>query len=448
MMKRFFVLGVLTMQLFTPVVAQQKTNPEDIKEKMQWFADAKLGIFIHWGIYAVKGVDESWSFHNRKISYSDYMSQMKGFTAANYNPQAWADLIKESGARYAVMTTKHHDGVALWDTKYSKLNVAKGTPAKRDVLTPLYAALRKDGIKCGAYFSLLDWSHPDYPGFLKDSARYDMKQHPEKWQRFLQFNNGQLTELINKFNPDLWWFDGDWEHSADEWKAADVKKLLTSRNPNTIVNGRLQGYGDYDTPEQNFPITRPHFHWWELCMTINNNWGYQPQDKNWKTPYEIISIFADAVSNGGNLLLDIGPKEDGTIPEEQVHVLKELGAWNKRNGAAIFGTIGGIPMGHFYGPTTLSKDSTTLYLFLPGKMSGQVMVKGLMNKIESITVLGNGTKLQHKIVGKISWSAVPGLVYIDVPENVLDKYMTVLEVKLDKRIKLYRGQGGFLTNED
>ncbi len=448
MMKRFFVLGVLTMQLFTTVVAQQKTNPEDIKEKMQWFADAKLGIFIHWGIYAVKGVDESWSFHNRKISYADYMQQMKGFTAANYNPQAWADLIKESGARYAVMTTKHHDGVALWDTKFSKLTVAKGTPAKRDVLTPLYAALRKDGIKCGAYFSLLDWSHPDYPGFLKDSARYDMKQHPEKWQRFLQFNNGQLTELINKFNPDLWWFDGDWEQSAEERKAADIKNQLISHNPNTIENGRLQGYGDYDTPEQNFPITRPHFHWWELCMTINNNWGYQPQVKNLKTPFEIISIFADAVSNGGNLLLDIGPKEDGTIPEEQVHVLKELGAWNKRNGAASFGTIGGIPMGHFYGPTTLSKDSTTLYLFLPGRMSGQVMLKGLMNKIESITVLGNGTQLQHKIVGKISWSAVPGLVYIDVPENVLDKYMTVLEVKLDKRIKLYRGQGGFLTNED
>jgi alpha-L-fucosidase len=447
-MKRLLVLGAFTMQLFTTVTAQQKTNPEDIKEKMQWFADAKLGIFIHWGIYAVNGVDESWSFHNRKISYSDYMKQMKGFTATNYNPQAWADLIKESGAKYAVMTTKHHDGVALWDTKYSKLNVATGTPAKRDVLTPLYNALRKDSIKCGAYFSLLDWSHPDYPGFLKDSGRYDMKQHPEKWQRFLQFNNGQLTELSNKFNPDLWWFDGDWEHSAEEWKAADVKKLLTSHNPNTIVNGRLQGYGDYDTPEQNFPITRPHFKWWELCMTINNNWGYQPQDTNWKTPYEIISIFVDAVSNGGNLLLDIGPKADGTIPEEQVNVLKELGAWNKRNGAAIFGTLGGIPLGHFYGPTTLSKDSTTLYLFLPGKMSGQLMLKGLVNKIESITVLGNNTPLQHKVVGKISWSAVPGLVYIDVPENVLDKYITVLAVKLDKKVKLYRGQGGFLTNED
>jgi alpha-L-fucosidase len=177
-------------------------------------------------------------------------------------------------------------------------------------------------------------------------------------------------------------------------------------------------------------------------MTTNDNWGYQA-DKNWKTPYEVISIFVDAVSNGGNLLLDMGPKEDGTIPEEQINVLRELGAWNKRNGEAIFNTIGGIPQGHFYGPTTLSKDSTTLYLFLDGKISGQLMLKGLDNKIEEITVLGNGTKLTHKVVGKISWSHVPGLVYIDVPENVQDKYITVLKLKLNKPVKLYRGQGGF-----
>jgi len=141
-------------------------------------------------------------------------------------------------------------------------------------------------------------------------------------------------------------------------------------------------------------------------------------------------------------LLDMGPKEDGTIPEEQIKVLKELGAWNKKNGEAIFNTIGGLPQGHFYGPTTLSKDSTTLYLFLHGKTSGTIMLKGLANKIEDITVVGNGTKLTHKVVGKISWSPVPGLVYIDVPENVLDKYVTVLKLKLDKSVKLYRGQGG------
>ena len=446
-MKRVLVLGAFAMQLFSVCKAQQKTSPDEIKEKMQWFADAKFGMFIHWGIYAVNGIDESWSFHNKKISYPDYMQQLKGFTASHYDPQAWADLIKESGARYAVMTTKHHDGVALWDSKYSKLDVANSTPAKRDVLTPLYAALRRDSLKCGAYFSLIDWSNKDYPQFLKDSNRYDIKAQPERWQRFLHFYEGQLAEVMNKFNPDLWWFDGDWEHSAEEWEAPKVRRMLLTHNPNTIINGRLQGYGDYDTPEQNFPVTRPNFHWWELCMTINNNWGWQPQDTNWKTPFEIITIFADAVSNGGNLLLDIGPRADGTIPEEEVHILKELGAWNKRNGEAIFHTIGGLPPGHFYGPTTLSKDSSTLYLFLPGKTSGQVVIKGLSNKIAGIRVLGNGSRLTHKVVGKISWSPVPGLVYIDVPENVQDKYVTVLKVELEGKVKLYRGKGGFLTND-
>ncbi|WP_291914578.1 alpha-L-fucosidase [Chitinophaga sp. CB10] len=446
-MKRLILLGACAMQLCLSANAQQKTNPADIKEKMQWFADAKLGIFIHWGIYSVKGVDESWSFHNKKISYPDYMAQLKGFTAEKYNPREWADLIRESGARYAVMTTKHHDGVALWDSKLSKLDVVNSTPAKRDVLTPLYAELRRDSIKCGAYFSLIDWSYPDYPGFLKDSSRYDAKKDPARWQKFLQFYEGQMAEVMNKFNPDLWWFDGDWEHSAEEWEAAKMRNMLTTHNPKTIINGRLQGYGDYDTPEQNFPVTRPAYHWWELCMTINNNWGWQPQDTNWKTPFEIITIFVDAVSNGGNLLLDIGPKADGTIPAEQVHVLKELGAWNKKNGEAVFNTIGGLPLGHFYGPTTLSKDSTTLYLFLPGKTSGQVVIKGLDNNIQDISVVGNGTRLTHKVVGKISWSPVPGLVYIDVPAHVQDKYVTVLKVKLDKPVKLYRGKGGFLTGE-
>lgn len=446
-MKRSLVLGALAMQLFTTSAAQQKTSPEAIKEKMQWFSDAKLGIFIHWGIYSVNGIDESWSFHNKKISYPDYMQQLKGFTASNYDPQAWADLIKESGARYAVMTTKHHDGVALWDSKYSKLDVANSTPAKRDVLTPFYAALRRDSIKVGAYFSLIDWSHNDYPQFLKDSNRYEIKAQPERWQRFLKFYEGQMAEVMNKFNPDLWWFDGDWEHSADEWEAAKMRNMLTTHNPNTIINGRLQGYGDYETPEQNFPVSRPRYHWWELCMTINSNWGWQPQDHDWKTPFEIITIFVDAVSNGGNLLLDIGPKADGTIPAEEVTMLKELGAWNQRNGEAVFNTTAGIPQGHFYGPTTLSKDSSTLYLFLPAKTSGQVMVKGLTNKIQSITVLGSGQPLTHKVVGKISWSPVPGLVFIDVPEQGQDKYITVLKVKLDKAVKLYRGQGGFLTND-
>ena len=436
-------LGAIFILLITCIRlnAQQKINPATIKDKMQWFADAKLGIFIHAGIYAVDGIDESWSFHNKKISYANYMKQLNGFTLKKYNPSVWAELIQESGAKYAVITTKHHDGVAMYDTKMNELSSMKATPAKKDMIQPFFEELRKRNIKTGAYYSLIDWSHQDYPGFLKDSSRYQVKNDYDRWNRFRNFFQGQIKEIANQFNPDLWWFDGDWEHSAEEWESEKVRNIILTKNPNAIINGRLQGYGDYDTPEQNFPVSRPKDNWWELCMTTNDNWGFH-HDNNWKTPYEVITIFVDAVANGGNLLLDMGPMEDGTIPAEQINVLKELGAWNKKNGEAIFNTIGGIPQGHYYGPSTLSKDSTSLYLFVHGKNSGQIMLKGLTNQIKDITVLGSSIQPTHKIVGKISWSHVPGLVYINLPETSLDKYVTVIKLTLDKPIKLYRGQGG------
>lgn len=439
----FRLLPVLAFALaFGTTSRAQTAQPDSIAPKMQWFSDAKLGIFIHWGIYAVDGIDESWSFHNRKVSWPAYMRQLKGFGAERYDPAAWADLVRESGARYAVLTTKHHDGVALWDTKQRHYDVVDSTPARRDLVAPFFKALRERGIRAGAYYSLIDWSHPDYPGFLKDSSRYRIADDTARWRRFQRFNHAQLQEVSERFRPDLWWFDGDWEHSAAQWEAPLIRSRILASNPQAIINGRLMGYGDYATPEQNFPVSRPPERWWELCMTTNDNWGWQPTDTHWKTPYEVITIFADVVSNGGNLLLDIGPRADGTIPPEQVNLLRELGAWNRKHGEAVFGTTPGLPAGHFYGPSTLSKDSSHLYLFLPGRVSGQVVVKGLLNRIRSIQVLGAGDSLSHKIVGKISWSPVPGLVYIDVPEKFQDSYMTVLRLKLDGPLRLYRGRGG------
>ena len=426
--------------LCLPVLLQAQPTPD----RLQWFRDAKLGIFIHWGIYAVDGVSESWSFHNREVSYPAYMNQLKGFTAANFNPQAWAELIAESGARYTVLTTKHHDGVALYNTKYSQLDVVNSTPARRDLLQPFYEAIRKKGLKAGAYYSLLDWSHPDYPGFLKDSSRYKIAADPARWNRFLTFCHGQIAEIMDQYQPDLVWFDGDWEHSADEWKALAIRQLILDRKPATIINSRLQGYGDYATPEQHIPITRPSPEVWEMCMTPNNNWGYRPSDTQYKTPYELITIFVDVVSNGGNLLFDIGPKADGTIPAEQVHQLKELGKWNRKHGQAIFGSLPGMPAGHYHGASTLSADSTRLYLFLPAGAGGQAMVKGLYNQVKQVRVLGTSQTLPHKVVGKISWSSVPGILYINpVPASAQDEYITVLELTLDGPLKLYRGKGGF-----
>lgn len=417
------------------------TQPPD---KMEWFRDAKLGIFIHWGIYAVDGVSESWSFHYREVSHADYLKQLTGFTAKKYDPKEWVDLIKSTGAGYAVLTTKHHDGVALYPTTFNRLNVVEATPARRDLVTPFYTALRSEGIRVGAYYSLLDWTHPDYPNFLKDSIRYKREEDAERWGRFLQFCHGQINEINKKFRPDLWWFDGDWEHPGEAWQAARIRQMILEKNPTAILNSRLGEHGDYATPEQNLPITLPDRPEWELCLTPNLNWGYRPSDSAYKTPYELITIFADVIGRGGNLLFDIGPKADGTIPAEQVKQLQALARWNQKHREAIFGTRAGLPEGHYYGPSTLSKDSTTLYLFMPAQAAGKVMLKGLVNNIKSIEVLGTGGTLTHKVVGKISWSSVPGIVYInEIPEAFRDAEMTVLKLQLDDKLKLYRGKGGF-----
>lgn len=427
---------VLCLFTFFQLFAQSQETPLEKAKRMAWFEEAKLGIFIHWGIYAVNGIDESWSFYNRYLPYEQYMKQLDGFTASNYKPAEWARLIRESGARYAVLTTKHHDGVALWDTQMSDLNVVDRTPAGRDLVTPFCEALRKEGVKLGLYYSLLDWSHPDYDHFLSGEKRYDKDE--KRWAAFSKFNIGQLKEISQQFNPDLYWFDGDWDHTAEEWKAKEIRQMLLQRNPKAILNARLQGYGDYATPEQGLPILRPKNEYWELCMTINNSWGYQPHDLQYKTPSQILRIFIDCISMGGNLLLDIGPKADGSIPEKQVQVLKELGRWTSKHKEAVYGTQAGIPHGHFYGPTSLSKDSTTLYLYLVNDPKGQVLLKGLKNKVNRIWVVGNGTKLPYKVLGKAYWSSVPGLLYIDIPEEVLDKEVTVLAVLLDGKVDLHR----------
>lgn len=206
-MKRSSLL-VLALFLSNIMISQGLETSGAKADRMQWFKDAKLGIFIHWGIYSVYGIDESWSFYNELIPYDEYMKQLDGFTAANYDPNNWAKLIKESGARYAVITTKHHDGVALWDTKMSSLNVVGRTPAKRDLITPFCEALRDQKIKVGTYYSLLVWSHPDYPNFTKSEKRYE--DDSVRWENFMTFNLGQITEISEQFNPDLMWFDGDW----------------------------------------------------------------------------------------------------------------------------------------------------------------------------------------------------------------------------------------------
>ncbi len=447
----------LTLLIIIAISASLAAQTAQVKNenpaKMQWFEDAKLGIFIHYGIYAVKGVGESWSFYNNEISQKDYFNQLNGFTAKNYRPDEWAKLFKESGAKYAVLTAKHHDGVALWNTKQNNLSVVKKSPAGRDLITPYAQALRKEGMKVGIYFSHLDWSHPDYATVFNANdkvhpTKYNSYDYPKsgiedtiRWNRFVAFRNAQMKEIQELVNPDLWWFDGDWTRAGKQWKMKELRKEMLSWNPNTILNSRMMGYGDYATPEQGLPIFGSEGPW-ELCMTINNSWGYQPKDTVQKSVNYLIRVFADCISMGGNLLLDVGPKEDGTFTQPQIDRLKGLGRWTNKHTEAIFGTTRGLPFGHFYGPTTLSKDQKTIYCFVLDTPKDDLVIKGIRNNIKQIRLIGTNETLIYQRNGGATWLNIPGTLLVTLPLALMDNNVSVIAIDLDSPLDLYRGNGG------
>ena len=414
---------------------------------MQWFADAKLGIFIHWGIYSRGDWSESWAFHNGRVSMADYFAQEKDFTAAKYDPAEWVRIIKESGARYTVITSKHHDGFALWDTKAGEVSAVRSSAAGRDVLTPFVDEVRRQGgLKLGLYFSLIDWPREDYPNvFRAGPARYNIHEEPERWAHFLDCNSAQLRELEVAYHPDLYWFDGDWEFSSEEWDAPGIVSMLRASNPDVIINSRIQGNGDYDTPELGVPVMKPASPWWETCMTINDSWGFRKQDRNFKAAQTVLTMLVDCMSKGGNLLLDIGPRADGTIPQEEIDVLKELGRWISKHEEAVYGTRAGIPPGHVMGYTTLNKAGDILYVYLPYAPTEVVEIQGLKSRVKKVRVVGNGAELKVRLYNDIDWSEVPGAYFIEVPATVLDHRMTVLAVELEEPLKLYRGSGQVIS---
>ena len=412
-----------------------------------WFGEAKLGIFIHYGIYAVNGIPESWSFFNGQISHEDYLLQLDGFTASRFDADAWAELFEAAGARYAVLTSKHHDGVALYDTAANDLSTVKATPARRDIVTEYVDAIRRRGLKVGLYFSHLDWSHPDYASIRPAGMPVEERgnpyavpaageEDPAAWERFLAFHRAQLTEIMDRFAPDLLWFDGDWERDPEQWRMDEVRALIEARLPSAVINGRMRGgFGDYSTPEQGVPIVPPDGSW-ELCVTINESWGYQHNDHAYKSVRQLVRLFAETIGGGGNLLLDVGPREDGTIPEEQVERLRELGDWIRRHEPAIYGTTRGLPLGAFYGASTVSADRRKLYLFVFDRPNDYVVVRGLQNKVLNATILGSGVTLRTQRQG--GHAGVPGWEYLYVDsDTALDRDCTVIELELDGELELF-----------
>jgi alpha-L-fucosidase len=414
-----------------------------------WFPAAKLGIFIHYGIYAVDGVPESWSLFDGSVPYETYMRQLDGFTASRYDPRAWADLFARAGAGYAVLTAKHHDGIALWDAPHSELTVVRRTPAARDLIAPYVDAMRERGLKVGIYFSHADWNHPDYatvdnecePQRPWNKFAYPPagQQDPRRWERFRSHYHAQVLDLVTRHRPDLMWFDGEWERSDPQWGAQELGDNILRLVPQTVINGRLRTHADYATPEQAVPFTPPEGPW-ELCLTINDSWGYQGGDRNWKTLRQIVRYFAETVGLGGNLLLDVGPCEDGTIPQQAVERLEGLGRWIADHSAAIHDTVAGLPPGHFYGPTTLSADRRTIHLICVDDPREHLAVRGLINKVKRVTVLGSGRELSFRQDGGLDH--IPGHTWIEAPAAAdVDSAAAVLSVELDDELDLYTGAG-------
>lgn len=365
--------------------AQQNVHPQSatyewpkdplVKQKLDEWQDIKFGMIIHWGLYAVPGIVESWQLcsedwvdRDSTIAYDDfkkwYWGLKKDFNPVNFNPEQWAKAGKAAGMRYLVFTTKHHDGFSMFDTKQSDFKITTGPFAgnpRADVTKYIFNAFRNEGFMIGAYFSKPDW-HTEYYWWPKYATadrnnNYDIKKYPSRWQQYKDFTHNQLRELMTGYGKvDILWLDGGWVRPREtvteevlswgapipEWsqdiEMSKVAAMARKEQPGILVVDRtVHGeFENYQTPEQRVPKDKLDYPW-ESCMTLGNGWGWIKNER-YKSARRIIHTLTEIVAKGGNLLLGIGPRADGTLPEEVIQRLEEIGKWMTINGAAIYNT--------------------------------------------------------------------------------------------------------------
>ena len=381
-------------------------TPAQRDTRMAWWREAKFGMFIHWGIYAVPagnfdgkpiGSIGEWIMYNGQIPVARYRAYAKEFNPVNYDPAAWAALAKEAGMRYMVITAKHHDGFTLFPSAASAWNVADATPWKKDLIAPLAAAARAQGLHFGLYYSQAqDWVNPGGAKYGKPDGYGWDDAHKGSFDQYLdQVAVPQVKELLTSYQPEvLWW---DTPHLMTRERAAKLAKLLPQR-PGIITNNRLGGdfKGDTETPEQFIPATGFPGRDWETCMTMNDTWGFKQDDHHWKPLATLIQNLVDIASKGGNYLLNVGPTAKGEIPPESIERLKGVGAWMKVNGESIYGTHASPFKRLNWGRCTLKPagQDTLLYLHvLNWPADGKLVVPGLANEVKSAELLAGGAKL-------------------------------------------------------
>ena len=404
---------------------------------LEWFPDAKFGIFIHMTLQNVPMTPEESSTY--KHSHSKAREIASRLDLSNYDAKEQAKMFKEWGAQYVVLTTKHHVGFALFDGP-DDFNVMNSSNVKRDIVREFVDALREEGIKVGIYFSLPDWTHPDYASVAneklpiserKATRAYAIETDTIKWNRFVKDMHEQVRFLCTNYGKiDLLWFDGDWERNGEQWKSKDLAAMIYELQPECVVNNRLRDpdLGHYATPEFNIPLSRRES-WWEYCMTPSDSWDGEGADQNMKTPAELIRIFSDVVGLGGNVLMNVVPLDKGALTEPQVTTLSEVGNWINKNSEAIFEAQCDFPLGLYDGPVT--RKGKNLYLFVHDIPKTGIYLKGTQNNIKRASILENGKELAWKYVGGDENGKKRWLLNIDLPKEDISEYTTVVKLEFE-----------------
>jgi len=297
------------------------------KPDLQWFLEARYGLFIHYGLYSLLGRGE-WVMNKERIPVDEYRKLAGRFTAEKFDADDLIGRAKRWGMRYAVLTTKHHDGFCLYDSKLTDFTAPKSA-ARRDLVAEFVAACRKHGLRVCLYHSLNDWS-------VSPNAVDALERPAECYQRFIGFAHGQIREIMTNYGKiDTMWYDGWWPFDGAGWQAEKLNAMVRSLQPGILVNGRCGLKGDFGTPEQHLAPSREP---WEGCITLNNNWGFHRGDSDWKSPKAVAEMLRQCAAGCGNLLLNVGPKGDGSIPQESIDILDRVGGWLAKNGTAIYGT--------------------------------------------------------------------------------------------------------------
>jgi alpha-L-fucosidase len=358
--------------------------PAAASERMAWWRDARFGMFIHWGLYAVPAGEwkgertpkiGEWIMKNMRIPIAEYETLVPRFNPVKYDAREWVRLAKDAGMKYIVITSKHHDGFALFDSKVSDYDIM-ATPFKRDVLKELADACHAEGIRLGFYHSIMDWHHPDAQGALFPD--YDRKTNPN-WPRYVEsYLKPQVKELLTNYGPvSVLWFDGEWVADWTDEQGRDLYQMIHALQPEVVVNNRIgagrQGMkgltregsfaGDFGTPEQEVPATGLPGVDWESCMTMNKTWGYKSFDEDWKSAPTLIHTLVDVASKGGNFLLNVGPTAEGVIPGPSVERLAAIGRWLKVNGEAVYGTSASPVAAPAWGRVTKKPGRLYLHVF-------------------------------------------------------------------------------------